>query len=163
MMWQASGWQFGAKLVPVVVGAIAIITLAASLLNNVFRRPALIKVVGLDGEAKHQVEQKIHMDIDSGTDHLPTRTILARAAMFFGYLVGFMAVMAVIGLIPTAFIFVILFMRLEGRERWKLTLTYAACMVVFITIVFDKLLALPWPSTLVGGMFPALAKLIPSM
>lgn len=163
MMWQAVGWQFETKLVPVVVGAIAIVTVAFSLFNNVFRRPASAKAESLDAVAKHQVEQKMHMDLDSGTDHLPTRTILVRAAKFFGYLVGFMAVMAVIGLIPTAFIFVILFMRLEGRERWRLTLTYAVCMVVFITVVFDKLLALPWPSTLVGGMFPALARLIPSM
>ena len=35
--------------------------------------------------------------------------------------------MAVIGLIPTAGLFVIVFMRIEGPERWTLVLTYAAC------------------------------------
>ncbi len=37
-----------------------------------------------------------------------------------------MGVMAVIGLIPTVALFVVFFMRFEGKERWSLVITYAA-------------------------------------
>jgi hypothetical protein len=73
-----------------------------------------------------------------------------------------MAVMAVIGLIPAAFIFVIVFMRMEGPEPWKLTVIYAACLTLSIFVVFDYFMSLPWPPTLIGGWFPAL-KFIPSV
>ena len=69
------------------------------------------------------------MDLTSDTGHLPVREIIARATWFFGYLIGFMAVMAVIGLIPTVAVFVVFFMRYEGRERWSLVIPYAVVLV----------------------------------
>ena len=41
-----------------------------------------------------------------------------------------MAVMAVIGLIPTVGAFVVFFMRYEARERWSLVIPYAAVLVI---------------------------------
>ena len=67
------------------------------------------------------------MDLTSDTGHLPVREIIVRAGWFFGYLIGFMAVMAVIGLIPTVAVFVVFFMRWEARERWTLVIPYAVC------------------------------------
>ncbi|HEY0566890.1 MAG TPA: tripartite tricarboxylate transporter TctB family protein, partial [Xanthobacteraceae bacterium] len=107
-------------------------------------------------------EQKIHMDLESDTAHLPMRTIVERAARFFGYLLAFMGAMAVIGLIPTVGIFVVFFMRVEGRERWTLVLSYAAILVLAIYVTFDRFMSVPWPSTLVGTWFPGL-KFIPSL
>jgi putative tricarboxylic transport membrane protein len=108
------------------------------------------------------VGEKIHMDLTSDTGHLPVREIVVRAALFFGYLIGFMGVMAVIGLIPTVGLFVIFFMRHEARERWSLVIPYAAVLVVFIWFAFDYFMAVPWPPTLIGQWFPAL-KAIPSV
>ena len=102
------------------------------------------------------------MDLASDTAHLPVRTVATRAARFFGYLIGFMGSMAVIGLIPTVALFVLLFMRLEGRERWSLVIPYAVILVLAITIVFDFFMAVPWPTTLLGQLFPLL-KIIPSV
>jgi hypothetical protein len=73
-----------------------------------------------------------------------------------------MAVMAVIGLIPTVAIFVVVFMRLEGRERWPLVLTYASSLVLAIYVAFDFFMSLPWPPTLLGYLVPAM-KIIPSV
>jgi hypothetical protein len=133
-----------------------------SLFNDLCRKPAAARVDGIAEKAQHEIGETVHMDITSDTDHLPVRTIAARAAIFFGYLLGFMASMAVIGLIPTAGLFVILFMRIEGRERWNLVLTYAACVVLFIYVVFDRFMSIPWPQTLLGHIVPAL-KIIPSV
>src|SRR5262249_44700988 len=104
----------------------------------------------------------IHMDLTSDTGHLPVRTIVERAGRFFGYLIAFMAVMAIIGLIPTVAVFVIVFMRLEGRGRWALVISYAVLLVIGIYIAFDLFMAVPWPPSLLGQMFPAL-RIIPSV
>ena len=102
------------------------------------------------------------MDLTSDTGHLPVREIIRRGALFFGYLIGFMGVMAVIGLIPTVALFVVFFMRYEARERWSLVIPYAATLVFFIWFAFDYFMAVPWPPTLIGDWFPAL-KAIPSV
>jgi TctA family transporter len=163
MLWMASRWNFDARIVPMIVGGIGTLMVAISLFNEMCRKPSAKSVAGLAEAAEQEVEQKIHMDLDSGTSHLSNREVIGRAALFFGYLLGFMAVMSVIGLIPTAGLFVVFFMRYEGKERWTLTLTYAACTVALIYVMFDQVMAVPWPQTLLGQWFPELKNIIPSM
>jgi TctA family transporter len=158
----SSRWDFSAKIVPLVVGIAALTAAALSLFNDMCRKPAAPATEGLAGHVQHEVEQKIHMDLTSDTGHLPVREIIVRAAWFFGYLIGFMAVMAVIGLIPTVAVFVVFFMRWEARERWTLVIPYATALVVFIWFTFDYVMAVPWPPTLLGQWFPYL-KAIPSV
>ncbi|MDB5509642.1 MAG: tripartite tricarboxylate transporter TctA family protein [Hyphomicrobiales bacterium] len=164
MMLEASTWNFSAKIVPMIVGSIALVCLTISLLNQMFRRPAAQGGGGMADDAVHEIEQKIHMDLDSGTEDIPMPVILRRAAVFFGWLVAFMASMATIGLIPTVPIFVIAFMRLEEtKERWSLVIPQAIILTIFVYILFDQLLTIPWPPTLLGSWFPALKGLIPSV
>ena len=162
MVFVATDWGFSAKIVPLTVGTIGLLMVGLSLFNDMCRKPAAPGYEGLAEHAQHEVEQKIHMDLTSETAHLPVRTIVERAARFFGYLIAFMAVMSVIGLIPTAGLFVIVFMRLEGPERWTLVIPYAAILVVFIYFTFNVIMAIPWPPTLLGTWFPEL-KFIPSV
>ncbi len=86
-----------------------------------------------------------------------------RAITYLGWLLGFLALIATIGMLPTVFAFVVLYMRLEGGEKWRLTLIIAACMTTFAYTVFERLLRLPWPPTLLGDWFPVLKDLMPSM
>ncbi len=155
-------WHFSAKLVPLVVGTIALTVLSLSLFNEMCRKPTAASATALADQAQHEVEQKIHMDLTSDTEHLPVRTILERAARFFSYLLAFMACMAVIGLIPTVAVFVVVFMRLEGPERWSLVIPYTVILILGIWIAFDVFMAIPWPPSLIGQLFPAL-KIIPSV
>jgi hypothetical protein len=159
----ATTWNFDARIVPLIVGGIGVMVVSISLFNEIFRSDRAIKVEGIGEAAEKEVEQKIHMDLDSGTSHLSTSEVVSRAALFFGYLIGFMAVMYAIGLIPTAGLFIVVFMRAEGKERWTLTLTYAAATVGLIYVMFDQVMAVPWPQTLVGQWFPVLKSIIPSM
>jgi hypothetical protein len=110
-----------------------------------------------------EADEKIHMDLESDTGHLPPSTVAFRGAIFYGWLLAFMGSMAVIGLIPTVPIFVVLYMRLEGPEPWKLVIPQAAGLTVFIWVVFDKLLSIPWPQTYMGVWFPILKDYIPSI
>jgi TctA family transporter len=158
----AMPWHFSAKLVPLIVGTTALIAAGLSLFNDMCRKPEAAAAGGLAEQAQAEVEQKIHMDLESDTGHLPVQTIVRRAARFFSYLIGFMACMGVIGLIPTAAIFVVVFMRLEGPERWKLVIPYVTLLILAVWLAFDFFMSLPWPPTLLGKFFPAM-KFIPSV
>ena len=160
MLFEASAWQFNAKIVPVIVGWLAVAFAVMGLAGSVFLRrvPA---VAPAPGEA-HTGPQAIHMDLESDTGHLPLRTILIRASIFFGWMIGFMASMATIGLIPTVPLFVVMFMRIEGYEPWRIVIPQAACLTLFIYVLFDRLLLIPWPPTLVGMLLPAM-KFMPSV
>jgi TctA family transporter len=159
----ATGWGFKAQIVPMIVGAVAFVAASTSLFNDMCRKPEEVGLESIAEQEKHKVEKKIHMDMTSDTGHLEVRMIAMRAAIFFGYLIGFMTSMWVIGLIPTAFFFVIIFMRSEGPEPWPLVLTYAVVLVIFIYIAFDQFMAVPWPQTVLGPIlkpiFPILTKL----
>jgi TctA family transporter len=155
-------WDFSAKIAPLVVGTVALCAAVLSLFNEMCRKPVAVAAEGLAEHAQHEVGEKIHMDLVSDTAHLPVREIVMRAALFFGYLIGFMAVMATIGLIPTVGVFIIFFMRHEAKERWSLVIPYAVVLVLFIWFTFDYFMAVPWPPTLIGQWFPVL-KAIPSV
>ncbi len=160
MLWQASGWNSSARIVPSILGTACMLCLVASAANAVFRRP--VPLPDLQEIAQTQVAQKIHMDLASSTGDLPLNVVVRRGAIFFAWLAGFMAIMAVIGLIPTVLVFVVAYMRLENREPWKLVLPQAAVLVAFFYLVFDQLLNMAWPETLLGTWFPVL-KAIPSL
>jgi TctA family transporter len=221
MLAQSLDWSFEAKIVPMIVGGLALLFGMSTLGNEVFRRPRaaprgdagtasllpppnrnrLLPIsisslmgrnprirgfgwgrVGVEGRAvghggaasldphpqplptrgRGETTQKIHMDIESRISHLPTALKLARGALFFGWMAAFLGAMAMIGLIATVPIFIIAYMRLEGRERWSLTLPMAATMTLFIYGLFDRLLAIPWPPSLLGTALPVL-KAIPGM
>ena len=36
-------------------------------------------------------------------------------------------------------------------------------LTIFVYVLFDQLLTIPWPQTLLGGWFPALKGVIPSV
>ncbi len=53
-------------------------------------------------------------------------------------------------------------MRVAGRERGPTWIGMGAGMTLLIYVVFDRLLAIPWPASLLGDWLPAL-KVIPSV
>jgi hypothetical protein len=161
-------WDFSAKIVPLVVGTVALTAAGLSLFNDMFRKPEP-ESESLADQAIHEVEQqiasedqKIHMDLTSDTAHLPVSVIILRAARFFAYLLAFMGVMSVIGLIPTQAIFVIFFMRYENNEPWRIIIPYVVVLIVMVSFVFDYVMAIPWPPTLIGTWIPA-TKILPSI
>jgi putative tricarboxylic transport membrane protein len=162
MVLMALRWDFSAKIVPLVVGGVGMTVCILSLFNDMCRKPTIHASESLAESAQHEVEQKIHMDLASDTEHLPVELIIKRAARFFGYLIAFMGVMAVIGLVPTVALFVVIFMRYENKERWKLVIIYAMVLVFSISFVFDNVMSIPWPPTLIAQWFPAL-KFLPSI
>jgi TctA family transporter len=160
MLGMSSQWPFEARIIPTIVSIGAIIACSLSLANDIFSKHQ--DEQGLAAQAKAAVSQKIHMDVESKTGHLPGSTILIRGFLFFGWMIAFLCSMAVIGLIPTVPLFVIAYMRLEGPEKWRHAIIMAVIMTTLIYVVFDQLLSIPWPPTLLGSHFPQF-KAIPSV
>lgn len=154
MLVTAQSWFFNARIGPTVIASALVAAGTISLACKVLiTAPAAGK--GDDG---------IHMDLasDDGED-LSSRTILTRAAQFFGWFLAFLASMWVIGMIPTVPLIIVSFMRVEGREPWRLCLILAACVTAVIYVVFELVIGILWPGSLLGEWIPALRDVVPSM
>ncbi len=159
MLYQASFWNIDAKIVPTIVGTFALIMAGISFLNHTFR----IEAAGsAQGELEARATKSLHLDIKVQDSDLPTSTMLLRAGIYLSWLLGFLLVMSLIGMIPTIFVFVVAYMRVEGNERWSLVLPCAFGLTFFAWGLFDQLLALPWPQSEIGDLIPWVKQNIPS-
>jgi len=161
MLYEATTYRdFVSAVAPYVVGGTALVLLVVSFLNQVLRRPDGIVEAELPPGMKN--DGPVHMDM-SADDNLPTDIMLRRGATFFAWIIGFMLSMWVIGLLPTVPLFIMAYMWSENRERLSLRLGMAASVTLFIYIVFEVLLHIRWPDTLLGAWIPFLAANVPSM
>ena len=160
MVYQATGWNFNAKIVPLIVGGSAMLFATISLLNYTFRKSS----AGGAGEGfETNVKKSLHLDIAVDEKDLEPALVAKRAFAYLGWILGFMGVTALIGMLPTIAVFVIAYMRAEGREKWLLTSVCALGMTAASWFIFDQLLSLPWPNSVLGNFFPDLKNIIPSV
>ena len=160
MVFTALDYNFEAKLVPVSVGGFAIVVAGLSLVNHTFRH----RQQDSSEEARYRDKamRSLHMDL-TADDSIDRAVVLRRALAYLGWIIGFFLCIFLVGVLPTVMLFVIAYMRLEGPESWRLSLFNAAGLLLFTYLVFDQLLALPWPMSVLGDWFPALRQIIPSI
>ncbi len=155
-LWEATTFRdWESAIAPYIVGSTAVVLLGISFLNQILRRPEDFPVTGT-GDGPVQMEL-------AADDNVEQSTALRRGATFFGWLVGIMLSMALIGLIPTIPLFIMAYMWTENRERLTLRLGMAAGVTGFVWLVFDHLLGVRWPDTVLGTAIPWLGATIPSM
>lgn len=152
MLIEAQRWGFSARIGPTVVATALIAAGSVSLLFLVYSR----------GRAEDTSHRGIHMDSPNDWG-VPNPVVVRRALIFTGWVLGFLVSMALIGLIPTVPLFIIAYMRIEGREPWRLCLINAGIATALVYGIFDQIVRVPWPSTLVGTLIPALGAIVPSM
>jgi hypothetical protein len=87
---------------------------------------------------------------------LPVKIAVRRAAEFLGWLVGLVALAALIGFIPAIGVFVFVYMGLGFREPIPKAALFGAAMTLFCYAVFDRGLSVPWPQAVLGDLVPAL-------
>jgi hypothetical protein len=161
MVLETLKWGPEASEAPVIVGTITLICAFMSLVYRAFHQPAPAPA---EGEAAAGGGRRpIHMDLVSEDGGLAQSTVLTRGLTFFAWFAGFMLSMRTIGLIPTSAIYIIAYMWVENREPWRVMLPMAAGVCLFIYVVFDQLLSIPWPATFIGTLFPYLHHTIPSV
>jgi hypothetical protein len=158
LVYETADWTIDAKIVPLIVAYGAILFCALSLANSVFGS-APASAATAPGLAK---AASSHFDIASGLGDMPAAKIIRRGMIFFGWLAAFMLSMAAIGLIPTVPVFIIALMRVEGHERWRVVVPMAVIMTIFIWLLFDRMLAIPWPGSYLGDVFGWWKQYVPS-
>lgn len=164
----SSGWEFGAKLVPQVVGWAGVLFTSWLLLSGLFVGSGSGQKVGAHDDASEitasdafaTVSEDVHYDIQADYTGLDTATIFTRAASYFAWLLFFFGMASLIGILPAMFFFLVGYIRLEGKESWAMTLTIAVAMEAFCYILFHKILIIPWPQTVLGDFFPELRSIM---
>ena len=79
-----------------------------------------------------------------------------RATIFFFWTAGFVALVALIGFIPAIAVFVCTYMRFGFGENWRTAVGFAAATTCLCYLVFHWALAVAWPPSLLGELFPQL-------
>ena len=155
MYWEVATWEnWEARIVPSIVGLFAIGVSLVSLIYHVSGGQG-------GGQGGAQTQATPHMDIKSDFDGIATGVIARRGSIFLAWLVGFLVAVSLICVLPPVLAFVVLYMRLEGRERWAPVLPTALTITILAYILFDHMLAMVWPQTPVGGWRPGLRAVIP--
>jgi hypothetical protein len=156
----SSQWEFGAKLVPQVVGWTFLIIISIYVFFKLFyqkgRRQAEVKD-GSGQTVRQDVEETdVHFDIVVDFGDIDIKTIWNRALVYFGWCFFFFGAASIIGLLPAMFVFLVGYMRFSGQESWKLVLGISIPLWAFCYFLFHEILIIPWPQTGVGDMFPVL-------
>jgi TctA family transporter len=156
-MWvESSGWGTdAARTVPTIVLYFAVGAILVGMLHYVF---AAEQVAGA-----HATRAALRVDLDDDFGDLSAQTVARRAVAIAGWLALFLVMIWLIGMLPAVLVFIIAYMRVEGREPWWLTLAVSILMTIGCYVLFDQLLRVVWPQTVLGQAIPALRAFVPSL
>jgi putative tricarboxylic transport membrane protein len=147
----SSAWPAAAKPVPLTACYMALTAAALNLINELFGKNEAVR-----GNVDGGVDVGGH---DAGTDRyygMTGNAMRLQATAYFLWLAGLLGLIALIGFIPGITVFVFVYMRFGFREPAASSLFFAAATTVLCWVLFDKLLAVAWPQSLLGDYFPAL-------
>lgn len=157
MVVQTLSWPLGARMGPLSVGLVALILCALSFVYKVSSRSAMEQLA-----ARGEAPKGIHLDNAADFGGMSKGAVAVRSVIFFGYVGGFILATWVIGFLPAVVLLTIVYMRREGGEGWPTICAYAAGLSAAVYLVFDRLVHVPWPDTLLGDWAPVL-RAIPSI
>lgn len=136
--WQ---WPFATGLFPLTIGIPVMFVALGQLLKD---------VVGRRSEAGEGPKERIRdIEVDRS---IPTNVVLQRAGAFYLYALGFLALILVVGFkfaVPT---FMLVYLRFASHAGWALTMILTGLMAALVLGVFDNILNVPWPDSLLGSL-----------
>jgi hypothetical protein len=124
----AWSWPWKASLFPLVIG-IPVFCLAAA--------EALWLLVGTTQRGEARDFQFSH--------ELPEKEVLKRTGLAAGWILGFFAAIILLGFPVAVPLFVFLYLKVQGKEGWVLSVVFTAAVGLFFYGLFDRLLHLPFP------------------
>jgi hypothetical protein len=128
-VWTATAWPLKAKLFPLAIGIPMLVLAAVEVLWSMLER-------------KPAAGQEAEDPPSAG------KTLVAA-----GWLVGFFAVILLLGFLVAVPLFVLGYLRLQGRESWTLSLVFTAVVWGAFYGLFDRMLHLPFPQGWLIGLF----------
>lgn len=142
-LWSASGWQFAARLMPQTASIAGLIVVVSYAFVAFSKRQAF---AGENtGTASH------------------AQLIYTRLGSQLAWLIGLLVSVLIVGMMPALGAFIVLYIRLVGAARWTTALLIATPLWIAMYLLFNMLLHVPWPPSLLGDTFPALRALLGGM
>jgi TctA family transporter len=135
-------WQYAAKVIPLSIGFPTLILAVASMLIQIFF-------------AQRSEDENI-ASTGRTIGNLEPKEMAKRAVNYFGWLVSFILIAKAIGFLPSIFLYLFLYIKFQGEESWKAASAISAGMILFCWIVFDQIIHIPWPQSLLGYFFPSI-------
>jgi hypothetical protein len=86
------------------------------------------------------------------SSHVPERTAVRRTLMATAWMLGLFAVIALVGFPFAVPLFVLLYLRLQGREPWLFSAVFSAAVAAVFYAIFKWLLNLPFPAGWLQGL-----------
>lgn len=149
--WYSSGeWELIAKLMPQTVAIAGLIAAAVWLGSQLLALRA--RSAGGEGAVADGPELK---DYDP-LAHLDTKTIGWRAAENFCWFIGLGILVWMIGMLPAVAVFLFAYLIRGGGMSILGALAVTIGVVLFMFLLFDRALNMPWPESLLGDAFPSL-------
>lgn len=125
-------WPWKAALFPLVIGIPLFCMAAAEVLWVLFGSTA-------SSEAR---------DFQLSTD-LPAGVVLRRTLLAIAWIAGFFAAIALLGFPVAVPLLVFLYLKVQGGERWGLSMVFTVAVSAIFYGLFDRLLHLPFPDGLI--------------
>ena len=173
-------WSFTrlARYLPLTVSLLALVVMLVGLYIDVvaYRRtgmvagsdvPSTAALAGAEMKEKaleHQAEGK-ELDLEElGLEELedprlgaiePPMEVLKRAGVVFGWMLGYIAGIAVIGLMASTTVYLIGYLRIEAKASWKIQFIGTGAILVGLTTM-RILLNLEWPDYLLEDTFASI-------
>jgi hypothetical protein len=140
-------WPAAAKPVPLTACYMALTAAVLNLVNELFGQQQLARgnVDGGGGVTAHET--------DLGVDMVAARW---QSGYYFAWLLGFLAAIWLIGFIPAIAVFVFAYMCIGFGESAIRALGFAAATALLAWGLFDRVLAVAWPASLLGDLLPQL-------
>jgi TctA family transporter len=148
-VWSSRDWPWEARIVPHTAAFVALAFALLNLVTEVFASPT--QAAPFAGGHGHGTAQ---MDATFDLGDVPQKTARARAARHFCWVVGFLAVSAVVGMLPAIVLLILLQSRLEFGQSWRFSLCASLIVSIAIWIVFDRIFTLAWPPSYLGDLLP---------
>jgi Tripartite tricarboxylate transporter TctB family len=149
--WSATGWRLSARLMPQTAAASGLIVIACAGIALLATRGRMVA----GGKTSHGTSH----EIPGTTAALGANTVYRRLGVEVMWLAGFLVAVWLVGLLPTMWGFMFLYMATAGRTRWSTALIITVALGMGFYVLFDKLLHVPWPPSLLGDTFPDLREL----
>jgi putative tricarboxylic transport membrane protein len=147
-------WQFEARLMPQVVASIGLIVIAVRVVGVLLERWRAAMPAAAAKTDGNQPDRR--MGEPDPLDALGQRELVTRFAAQALWLVGLVTLIYLIGILPGVALFLPAYMIVEGQASARRALVTTAVYMLGMFLLFDRLLHMPWPDTLIGEMWPQL-------
>jgi hypothetical protein len=122
-----------------------------ALFPRVIGVPALVLCMAvLSMSIRRGSQQKSEQEMKADTEFSRTVKI---AVVLFAWIIGFILLIWTLGIIAAMFVYVLSYMRVQGKYRWLSSAITAACVSSFVYVVFNVIFRIAWPESLIQRLF----------